>query len=408
MRVTAKPSRSTSEVEIDLGTAVPRPTAGPPPPTIEVGTEPATVAPPTATAVGAERPPRARRGRLPVAAAVLVLVVAVAAMVVVLLLGDSPDDEPSPPSGTPPPTVTASPTASATATPGPEPEPEPEPGEGSTGETGLAAWAGGAGAVVALAVVALLLLRRMRRRPARHGPLRKPRGEPQAGPAAADQPRASLGSPDVLVLTESATEDDVRLRERVRDREQAVFANLQLACSFYPTADWVFSSARLTVVLAREDGRAAPAPIAYSLRPLSDRDGSAREQSVEIGADMKFVSVKGGERSTAPGEEFVRGYGLQESVSYWDFTATQHHPLQGSYLLWLIARAPRESDLTVTSTLQVRLAPRNAWSRAEGPEVAGTGEVSLVLGLKDGPPYRARLGGSPPEADAEAWLVDVR
>jgi hypothetical protein len=211
----------------------------------------------------------------------------------------------------------------------------------------------------------------------------------------------------VLVLTESASEGDLRLRERVRDHEQAVFANLQLACSFYPTEDWVFSSARLTVVLAREDGRAAPAPIAYSLRPLSDRDGSAREQSVEIGADMKFVSLKGGERSTAPGEEFVRGYGLQESVSFWDFTATQHQPLQGSFLLWLIARAPRESDLKVTSTLQVWLAPRRALFRSEEPAVAGTGEVSLLLGLKDGPPYRARLGGSPP-GDAEPWLVEVR
>lgn len=263
--------------------------------------------------------------------------------------------------------------------------------------------------VVAVVVAVLLWFWGVRRRAPRQGILRVPGGEPEAGPAAADQPRASLGTPDVLVLTELASEGDVRLRERVRDQEQAIFANLQLACSFYPTGDWVFSSARLSVVLAREDGRAAPAPIAYSLRPLSDRDGSAREQSVEIGADMKFVSVKGGERSTAPGEEFVRGYGLQESVSYWEFTATQHQPLQGSFLLWLIARAPRESDLMVTSTLQVRVAPRSFWSRADGPSVvAGTGEVSLLLGLKDGPPYRARLGGSLPEADAEPWLVDVR
>jgi hypothetical protein len=208
-------------------------------------------------------------------------------------------------------------------------------------------------------------------------------------------------------LTEAATEGDVRLRERVRDREEAIFANLQLACSFYPTHDWVFRSARLTVVLARLDGRAAPSPIAYSLRPLSDRDGSAREQSVEIGADMKFVAVKGGERLTAPGEEFVRGYGLQESVSFWEFTATQHQPLQGSYLLWLIARAPSESDLKVTSTLQVRVVPRSVWARTEEPPVAGTGEVSLLIGLKDGPPYHAWLGG-PPDADAEAWMVDVR
>ncbi|WP_432478320.1 hypothetical protein [Nocardioides sp. GXQ0305] len=263
------------------------------------------------------------------------------------------------------------------------------------------------GAVVALALVAVLVwIRRSRSRAPRRGTLRLPEGEP-TGSASLDQPRASLGSPDVLVLTESASEGDVRLRERVKDHEQAVFANLQLACSFYPTDEWVFSNARLTVVLARQDGLAAPAPIAYSLRPLSDRDGSAREQSVEIGADMKFVSLKGGEKSTAPGQEFVRGYGLQESISFWDFTATHSQPLEGSFLLWLIARAPRESDLKVTSTLQVWLAPRQGRSRAEGPDVAGTGEVSLLLGLKDGPPYRARLGASSPEG-VDPWLVEVR
>jgi hypothetical protein len=258
--------------------------------------------------------------------------------------------------------------------------------------------------VFALVLAVLLSFWWAPRRALRQEALRVPDSDAES---AADQPRASLGTPDVLVLTEAASEGDVRLRERVRDQEQAIFANLQLACSFYPTEDWIFSRARLTVVLAREDGRAAPAPIAYSLRPLSDRDGSAREQSVEIGADMKFVSVKGGEKSTGPGNEFVRGYGLQESVSYWEFTATPHQPLQGSFLLWLIARAPRESNLLVTSTLQVRVAPRSIWRPGEGPSVAGTGEVSLLLGVKDGPPYRARLGGSPLEKDAEPWLVDV-
>jgi hypothetical protein len=230
--------------------------------------------------------------------------------------------------------------------------------------------------------------------------------DPPLGPT--DQPRASLGTPDVLVLTESSTEGDTRLHERVKNREQAIFANLQLACSFHPTDEWVFSGARLTVILARVDGLATPAPIAYSLLPLVEHDGSAREQSVDIGADMKFVSVKSGERSTVPGDVFVRGYGLQESVSYWEFTATPHRPLQGSFLLWLIARAPRESDLRVTSRLQVRVAPRRIWSRADSPSVIGAGEVALTLGLENGPPYTARLDGSTPHTDTEPWLVETR
>ncbi len=123
---------------------------------------------------------------------------------------------------------------------------------------------------------------------------------------------------------------------------------------------------------------------------------------------MKFVSVKSGEKSTVPGDVFVRGYGLQESVSYWEFTATPHRPLQGSFLLWLIARAPRESDLTVTSKLQVQVAPRRMWSRADSPSVVGAGEVELTIGLKDGPPYTARLGGSEQHTDTEPWLVEMR
>jgi hypothetical protein len=123
---------------------------------------------------------------------------------------------------------------------------------------------------------------------------------------------------------------------------------------------------------------------------------------------MKFVSVKGGEKSTIAGHEFVRGYGLQESESYWEFTATQARPLQGSFLLWLIARAPKESDLVVTSTLNVRVAPRRLWARGEGPSVGGTGAVTLLLGLKDGPPYMAALAEPSTSAAPEPWRVDVR
>jgi hypothetical protein len=210
-------------------------------------------------------------------------------------------------------------------------------------------------------------------------------------------------------LTEAASEGDARLRARVKEGELAVFANLQLACSFYPTENWVFSKARLTVALAREDGRPAPLPIAYSLLPLSDRDGSAREQSVEIGTDLKFLTAKVGDKSTAPGEQFVRGYGVQESVSFWELTATTVERLDGAFVLWLIARAPAESDLRITSTLEVWVAPSKAWSRAERPQVLGTGEVSMLLTLKDGPPYRAQLvggrSGDDPHVDAEPWLV---
>ncbi len=423
MRVTAKPSRSTRDIEIDVGSLAPpaaspvdaRPAAPSAPPAPSAPTAP--TARPTASVARANQ---ANRARLPIVAACVFLAVVAAGAIpaAVLVLGDSQDGGAAPTETIDATEATEATDTAPTSTPTTSP---PVPGEESGDESGSPSWVGVAGAVAAvlLAVLlaAVLVTRRVRRRALRRGTLRTPGdgvfltegavGDAAAGRATADRPGASLGTPDVLILTESASEGDVRLRERVRDQEQAIFANLQLACSFYPTEDWVFSSARLTVVLARVDGRAAPAPIAYSLRPLSDRDGSAREQNVEIGADMKFVSVKGGERSTAPGEEFVRGYGLQESVSYWEFTATRHQPLQGSFVLWLIARAPRESDLMITSTLQVRVTPRSGWSRAQGPSVAGKGEVSLLLTLKDGPPYLAQLDPAAAGSGAEPWLVDV-
>ena len=117
-------------------------------------------------------------------------------------------------------------------------------------------------------------------------------------------------------------------------------------------------------------------------------DGTARENNVEIGADVKFVNAKVGEKSTRGGEVFVRGYGLQESTSYWEFTPTRARPLEGSFWLWLIAKAPLETDLAITSSLVVEVSPRRWRWRAAGPPAEGTGSLGLVLHLKDGPPYR--------------------
>jgi hypothetical protein len=202
--------------------------------------------------------------------------------------------------------------------------------------------------------------------------------------------------------------DDERLSSKLLEQaKEHVYANLQLACSFYPTNDWLFTSARLTVALARDDGVDAPAPIAYSLRPLTDHDGTGREESVEIGADIKFVNVSTTERTSVTGNVFIRGYGLMESVSYWEFTATPSRPLRGSFLLWLIAQAPTEANLAVKSSLQVMVAPRRSRSRAERPRVEGSGKSVLLLRLKDGPPYRAQLLDPKRPAEQMPWQVDA-
>jgi hypothetical protein len=287
------------------------------------------------------------------------------------------------PSGTPSDTVVESQTPSLTSLPSTTPTPEPGV---DTGPSVLLVTL--VVVVVVLLVVLLLWLLLMRRRQSTrmHG-WQPVRSLDNAALPAEDRPRASLGTPDVLVLTPATAEEDVRLRDRLAEEKSAVFANLQLACSFRPAKDWTFTGAKLTVVLARADGKAAPAPIAYSLRPLSELDGTAQENSVEIGADVKFISAKAAQKATRGGKMFVRGYGLQESTSFWEFTPTRARPLEGSFWLWLIAKAPLETDLAITSSLEVRVSPRRWW-RAASPPAEGVGTAGIVLHLKDGPPYR--------------------
>lgn len=240
--------------------------------------------------------------------------------------------------------------------------------------------------LAALLTAAVVAVRRRRRRRVSRVP--QEQAARSDGIDRHESPKASLGTPDVLVLTPATTDDDQRLRDRLAQETSAIFANLQLACSFEPAQEWKFDSARLTVKLARADGLPAPAPIAYSLRPLTEHDGTARENNVEIGADVKFVTVKAGEKQTRGGDVFVRGYGLQESTSYWQFTPTRNRRLEGSFWLWLIAKAPVETDLAITSSLHVQVSSRRWWSRSKTPLVDGVGEIGLVLGLSAGPPYR--------------------
>jgi hypothetical protein len=397
MRVTAKPGQATRV--IDVGATPPAPPTGARTPS----------GPPQPPIPQAEAPRKASSGpRLIWAAAAVVSVVGGSLFLLMdSLTGPSSVSTASPspsgtvtgrpstaltgsatpsgtPSGTPSDTVVESQTPSLTSLPSTTPTPGPG---ADTGPSALLVTLVVMAAILLVALLLWLLLVRRRRSTPVHGwqPVRR---LDNAALLAEDRPRASLGTPDVLVLTPATTEDDPRLRDHLAQEKDAIFANLQLACSFRPARDWVFTGARLTVVLARADGKAAPAPIAYSLRPLSELDGTAQENNVEIGADVKFVSAKAAQKSTRGGKMFVRGYGLQESTSFWEFTPTRARPLEGSFWLWLIAKAPLETDLAITSSLLVRVSPRRWWRAASSP-AEGIGTAGLVLHLKDGPPYRS-------------------
>ncbi len=397
MRITARPARATRVIEV--GAAPSAPPGAPPPP--GSGRAPPD-APRSKTASGARRP-----------WLLAVAVVIAASAGVAYLVAETSTGPPSVSTGSPTPTgsvtesrtggpsdsatpsgsVSATPTGTGdvpsqtpTATSVPSGSATPPTADGTGASDVIQALSVAAAVVLGALLLYIVMVRRRRPAPA-HGwqPVRR---LGNAALPAEDRPRASLGTPDVLVLTPTTTDDDGRLRDHLAQESSAIFANLQLACSFQPAKDWIFTGAKLTVVLARADGRAAPAPIAYSLRPLSEMDGTARENNVEIGADVKFVNAKVGEKSTRGGEVFVRGYGLQESTSFWEFTPTRARPLEGSFWLWLIAKAPLETDLAITSSLLVQVSPRRWRWRAAGPPAEGTGSLGLVLHLKDGPPYR--------------------
>ena len=388
MRVTAKPAPDTRV--IDVGATPPAPPTVAQPPS----------RPPHPRVVTADAPRLPPKGpRLIWAAAAVVSVVGGSLFLVVDALtgGPSPggtvsrtpstglSGSPTPsgsPSGSPSDTAVPSDTPSITSLP--STTPTPEPGVDTGPSVVLVSLVVVAAVLLVGLLLWLLLVRRRRSIPVRGWqPVRR---LDNAAMPAEDRPRASLGTPDVLVLTPATTEDDPRLRDHLAQEKSAVFANLQLACSFRPAKDWTFTGAKLTVVLARADGKAAPAPIAYSLRPLSELDGTAQENSVEIGADVKFVSAKAAQKATRGGKMFVRGYGLQESTSFWEFTPTRARQLEGSFWLWLIAKAPLETDLAITSSLEVRVSPRRWW-RAASPPAEGVGTAGIVLHLKDGPPY---------------------
>jgi len=398
MRVTAKPAQATRVIDVGASPSTP-PTGAPP-----------ASGPPHPQVPDAKAPRRPAWGpRLILAAAAVVSVVGGSLFLVVDALtgptsgptgGPSPSDtvsrtpspglsgsatpSGSPPSGSPSDTAVPSQTPSVTSLPGTS----PTPGTGvDSGPSVLLMTLFVVVAVLLVGVLLWVLLVRRRRSTPLHG-WQPVRSLGNAALPTEDRPRASLGTPDVLVLTPATAEQDVRLRDCLAQEKSAIFANLQLACSFRPARDWIFTGARLTVVLARADGKAAPAPIAYSLRPLSELDGTARENNVEIGADVKFVSAKAGQASSRGGKVFVRGYGLQESTSFWEFTPTRARPLEGAFWLWLIAKAPLETDLAITSSLLVRVSPRRWW-RAASPPAEGIGTAGLVLHLKDGPPYRS-------------------
>lgn len=309
--------------------------------------------------------------------------------------------EPSSPSVRPSP----SPTPTQTGSPGPPPNPSRTVAPDSAWLRPVALALGlSAIAFGAVTGTATFVRRRHRRRARRLRP-EPVRLSPPANEKPGMRPRASLGMPDILVLTEATTDEDLRLREHLAQQTDAVFANLQFACSFDQAADWTFVQARLSVVLSRGDGRPAPAPIAYSLRPLNEHDGDAREQTAELGADVKFVTAKLGERRTRPGAPFVRGYGLQESTSYWEFTPTTNSPLQGSYYLWVIAKAPTGSDLLIRSSLEIQVVPRSWWLTGDGPVVEGVGDMALLLHLTRGVPYEVEdltptRGGRPTDGSS--------
>jgi hypothetical protein len=61
------------------------------------------------------------------------------------------------------------------------------------------------------------------------------------------------------------------------------------------------------------------------------------------------------------GKVFVRGYGLQESTSFWEFTPTRARPLEGSFWLTHLRWSDLDVDaaeLTITGCCHPRASPQ--------------------------------------------------
>ena len=182
-------------------------------------------------------------------------------------------------------------------------------------------------------------------------------------PAAALEPlrrRLSLGEP-VFRRVDVDSTDDAELQWFLeQDGAEYDFYVGRLTCTFREARDDRFASAVLDIDLST-GGRAARAPIAWSMEPLLSFDPVQLTRSISLSPSLKLLGL-GLEASAQTGSQrerkeiFVEALYELESTPSWALYRTGSTPLRGAQRFHLVVRSPKGAatlaNVGVSATLE--------------------------------------------------------
>lgn len=210
---------------------------------------------------------------------------------------------------------------------------------------------------------------------------------PSPGAAEPLRRRVSVGGPVYRRVTVD-TADDAELRYFL-DHEAADsdFYALHLTCTLRPDADEPFIEALIELELVGDGfGRA---PIAWSMQPDRLADVVEVTRTVSLGPTLKLqgfgADMKAERKQAAKRQQvFLEAMYELESTPSWGMYRTDAIELRGLYRFHLVVRAPKDSIVTGTTSVEAKVRRRRF------------GVVPYRAGLTDVPePIAFTLGKAP-------------
>jgi hypothetical protein len=172
--------------------------------------------------------------------------------------------------------------------------------------------------------------------------------------------RLSVGGPFPVPLDDGSVDpDDHELRNFI-NHEAATHAYwlVRLACTFQAESDEPFVRAWLNLKLARDDGKAEPEPVAWSMTPFALLQLRDSPWTIKVGASAKILNAETEWHPGAKAQAAVLAIGELEATPGWEFARTDAAPLSGTQRLAFVLRAPRDvptmGELSVDATIRRR------------------------------------------------------
>lgn len=185
----------------------------------------------------------------------------------------------------------------------------------------------------------------------------------------------SLGGPFVIALTADAVKEDADLIEYVKQTQNSHrFFLIHLACTFVPTDGESFDKAWIQIRLSRSDGRDAPKPVAWSMKPQKLSEDLEVTQTAKIGSKLELLEagLESGQKRTYKLVYLQPLNELQWNPA-WHLKSIEGVDIDGSYRFQLIVQSPAD--------------------------VGALGEIELTAELRRKKwgliPYKAALPGAP-------------